>query len=85
MAPAKKAPAVNMTIPLNHNGKHYNGISLNSGVGFDLVDAPCGPARQVLSFSNCSSAPTGIFWDGVTGLDDKSPAVKEYLQLQPDA
>jgi hypothetical protein len=84
MAKTSKKPAVNYTIPINHNGKHYLGVSLHDGVDFGLIDAPCGSARQLIQFKNCSDAPTGLFWDGVTCSDDKSPAVKEYLQLKPD-
>lgn len=84
MAAPKKKPAVNYTVAINHNGKHYAGIAQHDGVGFELIDAPCGPARKLMSFSNCKDAPTGIFWDGVTCTDDKSAAVKTYLQLKPD-
>lgn len=82
-AAKKKKPAVNITVPCNHNSKHYAGVALHDGVGFELIDAPCGQGRQLIAFNNCKDAPSGIFWDGVSGIGDKSPAVKEYLQLTP--
>jgi hypothetical protein len=80
-----KKPAINITVPFSYKGHHYQGVSLADGVSLGLVDAPCGPARKLLSFSNCAAAPTGILADGVSCIDDKSPAVPVYLLLKPDA
>lgn len=86
--PDKKQPcktAVNITVPFSHNGNHYVGVAVCDGVGISLVDAPCGPGRQLLSFSNAADAPTGIIWDGVTAVDDKSQPAQGYLKLKPAA
>lgn len=80
-----KKTAINITVPLSHKGHHYQGVALADGVGLGLIDAPCGGARQLLEFSNCAGAPTGILADGVSCIDDKSPAVPGYLLLKPNA
>lgn len=78
-------PAINYTVPVSYNGHHYDGIAAHNGVGLDVIDAPCGQGRQLMSFPGCSTAPTGVFWDGVTCVDDTSPACPRYLNLYPDA
>lgn len=80
--PSKK-PAINISVPCNHRGLHYQGVSLQDGVNLEVIDAPCGPARQMLKFSNFKegSAPEGIFFDQVSCIDDKNPAVPSYLQI----
>jgi len=77
--------AVNFTVPFSYLAGHYQGIALLDGVTFALVDAPCGPARQLLKFGNCKSAPTGIFFDGVTAVSSDDFPVQGYLKLKPDA
>ncbi len=79
-----KKPVINVTVSFSHKSHHYNGIALSDGVGFELIDAPCGVQRQLLKFTNCANAPTGIIWDGVTAVDDKSAPVPAYLLLKPD-
>lgn len=75
---------VTITVPFSDDGRHYLGVSLRDGVGFELIDAPCGAARQLVSFTNAENAPTGIFWDGVTGFDDQSHRVPPgYLAINP--
>lgn len=73
----------NITVPFEHNSHHYAGISAHNGVTFDLINAPCGEARQLISFGNCDNPPEGIFWDGVTATNDKGEACPQYLQLFP--
>lgn len=77
-------PAINFTVSLSYNGHHYAGIAAHNGVGFELVDAPCGNARQLISFPGCSVAPTGIFFDAVSCVDSGSAACPLYLNLYPD-
>ncbi len=77
--------SVNITVPFSYLGGHYQGLSVLDGVTFDLVDAPCGPARQLLSFGNCRKAPTGVFFDGVTAVSANDFPVQGYLKLKPDA
>jgi hypothetical protein len=79
-----KPPVVNITVAFSHKGHHFDGVAAANGVGFELVDAPCGAGRQLLQFTNCANAPTGIIWDGVTAVDDKSAPVPQYLLLKPD-
>lgn len=89
MAKAKKPvipnPVISYSVPINHKGKHYAGISAHDGVGLKLIDSPCGSARQLVTFEGCDQKayPPGIFFDGVTCLNDQAPPVKEYLQLKP--
>ncbi len=75
--------AVNITVPCSHNGTHYRGVAMHDGVGFSLVDAPCGPARQMIQFTNTDNAPTGIFFDQVSCVDDQSAPEPTYLQVTP--
>lgn len=60
---------VNITVAFSHNGDHYDGLSLADGVTFDLVDAPCGPARQMIALGNAVDAPAGIFFDSVSAIE----------------
>ncbi len=75
--------AVNITVALSHKQKHYKGIAALSGVTLDLVDAPCGSDRKMLAFGNTVGAPTGVFFDTVSCIDDTSKAAEGYLVLKP--
>jgi hypothetical protein len=77
--------AVSFTVFFGHQGQHYEGVAAMDGVGFELVDAPCGYARQMISFTNCAYAPKGIFMDSVSALVADEPAIRGYLKLRPDA
>jgi len=77
--------AVSFTVEFAHKGVHYKGVSALNGVGLELVDAPCGSARQMVQFTGCANAPTGIFWDSVSALVANEPAINGYLKLKPDA
>lgn len=85
MWPFKKKLALNLSVGINHNGKHYPGIAVHDGVAFDLIDSPCGPGRQLVSLTGCKEGayPTGIFWDTTSCSNDKGPAVGKYLQVKP--
>lgn len=77
--------AINITVPVNHEGHHYQGVSVHAGVDISFTDAPCGPARQLIQFDGAENPPTGIFFDQASCVDDKSEAVPTYLQIQPAA
>lgn len=73
--------AINITIPFSFNEKHYQGIAIHSGVNLSLDENAC---RTVIKLDNTKTAyPTGLFWDCVSALDDKSKACPDYLQIKP--
>lgn len=81
---SNKKPVVSMSVAFSFEGKRYDGVSLRDGVSMSLVDAPCGVQRQLLQFGNTANPPTGIIWDGVTSVDDKSAETPPgYLTLKP--
>lgn len=73
---------INISVNLSHKGHSYKGVTMHDGVDFSLTDAPCGAGRQVCVFVNCEDAPTGIFWDCVSGLEISEEANPQYLQLK---
>lgn len=73
---------INISAKFSHKGHSYDGVTLHAGVDFSLVDAPCGAARQMCSFSNCEDAPTGIFFDTVSAVEIDEAANPHYLQLK---
>jgi len=76
--------AVSFTVNFAHKGHQFTGVSALNGVGFELVDAPCGYSRQMIQFNNCADAPTGIFMDSVSAVVADEPAIRGYLKLKPD-
>lgn len=90
MATAKKEKpkVLNLTVGFNHDGKHYHGMAIHSGVDFSLVEAPCGASRQIISLANAGEEgvdwPAGVFWDTTSCVNDKSDkAVTGYLKVKP--
>lgn len=76
---------INISVNISYQGQHYAGVTMHDGVGFELADAPCGSARQVVVFEGCSTAPSGVFLDGISCIDICDTAEPLYLQLLPDA
>jgi len=87
MATVKKK-VINISVVFNHNGNHYQGMALFDGVGLGLVDAPCGPARQLINLTNAGIEgvdwPSGVLADAVSCVNDKSDKpVPAYLKIKP--
>ena len=72
---------INISVGMSIDGVHYDGISIHNGVNFDLVDAPCGSDRKLVSLTNGIMAPEGIFWDACSALDADGPSVSHYYQV----
>jgi hypothetical protein len=75
---------INISVPMSHAGQHYPGVTLHDGVSVSIVDAPCGPARQMLAFTGCAKPVKPVFLDCVSAIEDgQDKAVPGYLQLKP--
>ena len=71
---------INISVPFSFGGNVFKGISVMPGVGFDLVDAPCGSERKLMSFSNTlGDVPTGIFFDAVSSVDVSEYIARDYF------
>lgn len=74
--------AVNLTVSFVHNDKAYDGVTLNAGVEFEVVNELC---VSSLKFTNAADAPEGILLQGVSAVDVPAIAFRPYLQLWPAA
>jgi len=74
---------VNITAAFSYGRDHYLGVTMHDGVTFDLIEAPCGEGRQLVSFGNTEQPPTGIFWDTVSAVTIDDEPVRHYLELYP--
>ena len=72
---------INISVSMSCGGVHYDVISIHNGVNFDLVEAPCGAGRQMVSLTNAKDVPLGIFWDACSALDADGLSVSHYYQV----
>jgi hypothetical protein len=73
---------INISVPCCHNGKHYKGITVRSGVSFDMVDNCSGGKALQFSNTQLENPPTPNV-GAISAAVTEDAVCDQYLQLFP--
>jgi len=75
-------PVVNISVPVCHDGRHYNGVTIHNGVTYTEVDNCSG--GKALEFANTSLVnPPNVNVGAISAAIVEDSACPQYLQLLP--